>query len=423
MKNMMIVIVAVVSSVLLATNAAAGIPRLVNYQAILTDANGQPMNGTHNLTFRVYATSDPGATALWTEVHVGVVVNDGLVSVILGGVTPFPGDLFDADPRWMGVIVDGDPEISPRMRITSVVWALNAAIADSVLHAPTVVEVDPQVGDHPVVNRLSKWNGSALVGSSITETYSGLMGIGTDDPQAALGIRNDTGLSVRSPTYPDLGGGRLNIRPYRPGHQYHEISSEAWESIALLPSNGDGRAYVGINTTEPSRTLDVRGNAYVEANFHTDGRAGIGHLPSSAHQLYVDSGSMFGSAAYFYGKVWAFGFSPLMVIDDPLDPTKNINHAAVQSSESLAIYTGNVALDGNGEAWVQLPDWFEAVNSDFRYQLTCVGAYAPVYVAQGMAGNRFKIAGGQSGMTVSWQVSGVRAGQPAFQVVVDKPTE
>ncbi len=45
---------------------------------------------------------------------------------------------------------------------------------------------------------------------------------------------------------------------------------------------------------------------------------------------------------------------------------------------------------------------------DFRYQLTCVGGYAPVYVAEEIQGNRFKIAGGKPGLKVSWQVSGVR---------------
>ena len=53
--------------------------------------------------------------------------------------------------------------------------------------------------------------------------------------------------------------------------------------------------------------------------------------------------------------------------------------------------TGTVILDGEGNAIVQLPDWFEALNRDFRYQLTCIGEAAPVYVAEEIAGNRFRI--------------------------------
>jgi len=72
------------------------------------------------------------------------------------------------------------------------------------------------------------------------------------------------------------------------------------------------------------------------------------------------------------------------------------------------IYDGIATLDPQGNATVKLPDWFGALNQDFRYQLTCIGGYAPVYVAQEIRDNAFQIAGGQPGMRVSWQVTGVR---------------
>jgi hypothetical protein len=74
----------------------------------------------------------------------------------------------------------------------------------------------------------------------------------------------------------------------------------------------------------------------------------------------------------------------------------------------MNIYNGVATLDYNGEATVQLPDWFEALNRDFRYQLTCVGGYAPVYVASKVSGNEFRIAGGRAGLEISWQVTGIR---------------
>jgi len=56
-----------------------------------------------------------------------------------------------------------------------------------------------------------------------------------------------------------------------------------------------------------------------------------------------------------------------------------------------------------------MPDWFEALNKDSRYSLTPIGAPGPnLYIAEEISGNRFKIAGGASGMKVSWQVTGVR---------------
>jgi hypothetical protein len=73
------------------------------------------------------------------------------------------------------------------------------------------------------------------------------------------------------------------------------------------------------------------------------------------------------------------------------------------------IYDGVALLDGSGEAWVELPEWFEALNRDFRYQLTAIGAPGPnLFIANKISDNRFKIAGGKAGMEVSWMVTGIR---------------
>ena len=75
----------------------------------------------------------------------------------------------------------------------------------------------------------------------------------------------------------------------------------------------------------------------------------------------------------------------------------------------MNIYNGLIRLDARGEAWVVLPDYFEALNRDFRYQLTSVGASQPrLYIASEVKGNRFKIAGGKANAKVSWQVTGIR---------------
>jgi hypothetical protein len=97
-------------------------------------------------------------------------------------------------------------------------------------------------------------------------------------------------------------------------------------------------------------------------------------------------------------------------IDHPLDPEhKYLSHSFVESPEMLNVYNGNVAVDSVGRATVELPDWFEALNRDFRYQLTPIGAPGPnLYIAAGVRENRFQIAGGRPYATVSWQVTGVR---------------
>ena len=96
-------------------------------------------------------------------------------------------------------------------------------------------------------------------------------------------------------------------------------------------------------------------------------------------------------------------------MDHPLDPAnKYLSHSAVQSEDMMNIYNGIVVLDTNGEAVVQMPNWFSALNREFRYQLTCIGGFAPVYVAEELANNQFKVGGGRAGMKISWQITGIR---------------
>jgi hypothetical protein len=96
-------------------------------------------------------------------------------------------------------------------------------------------------------------------------------------------------------------------------------------------------------------------------------------------------------------------------IDDPLDPAnKYMHHAAVESSEVMNIYTGNTTTDASGTATVQLPAWFEALNGDFRYQLTVIGQFAQAIVASKIANHSFIVKTDKPNVEVSWQVTGVR---------------
>jgi hypothetical protein len=113
-------------------------------------------------------------------------------------------------------------------------------------------------------------------------------------------------------------------------------------------------------------------------------------------------------------------------IDHPLDPAnKYLVHASVESSEMKNIYDGNVTTDSEGHATVQLPEWFEVLNTDFRYQLTVIGQFAQAIVAREIENDRFEIRTSAPNIKVSWQVTGVRqdAYAKAHPLVVEQGKE
>jgi hypothetical protein len=96
-------------------------------------------------------------------------------------------------------------------------------------------------------------------------------------------------------------------------------------------------------------------------------------------------------------------------MDHPLDPAnKLLRHAAAESNEVINFYSGNITTDASGKATVALPDYFEAINKDFRYQLTVIGSFAQAIISKEVAGNKFEIATNQPNVKVSWEVKGVR---------------
>jgi trimeric autotransporter adhesin len=138
---------------------------------------------------------------------------------------------------------------------------------------------------------------------------------------------------------------------------------------------------------------------------------------------FGDSGDLDGEAllawsdatftAFFSGDILVGGTSfsamPASRIDNPLDPAnKYFVHTSVQSSEMMNIYSGNITTDELGLATVTLPEWFEAVNTDFRYQLTTIGRDAHAWIAKEVSNKQFKIATNASRVKVSWQITAVR---------------
>jgi len=127
-----------------------------------------------------------------------------------------------------------------------------------------------------------------------------------------------------------------------------------------------------------------------------DGNAGV----------YGSDGGTSTYGVYSNGDMGASG-TKSFAIDHPLDPkNKILKHFSIESNEILNVYRGNVILNAEGKAIVQLPNYFNTINKNFSYQLTPVGAASPnIYISKEINEfGQFTIAGGQSGQKISWYI-------------------
>lgn len=218
----------------------------------------------------------------------------------------------------------------------------------------------------------------------------------------------------------DAGGIPLNIYSYGTGYNAAGISAQ------VMSTTGQSVGVFGATNSS---------DAYAAGIFGQATRAGAakavwGYAPgNNTYAIYGDGAGTGSYAGFFQGRVHVNGTlsksAGSFKIDHPLDPAnKFLSHSFVESPDMMNIYDGNVTLDANGAATVTMPDWFEALNKDFRYQLTAIGKPSPnIYIAQEIAGNRFRIAGGAPGGKISWLVTGVRhdAYANAHRIPVEEP--
>ncbi|MGA8301368.1 MAG: DNRLRE domain-containing protein [Terriglobales bacterium] len=145
-------------------------------------------------------------------------------------------------------------------------------------------------------------------------------------------------------------------------------------------------------------------------------KAGTGGIAADVVNTGTGYGLIAGSggwAAWFNGNVDVDGnlskAGGSFKIDDPLDPeNKYLYHSFVESPDMMNIYNGNVTTDAQGDAVVSLPEWFETLNRDFRYQLTVMGQFSQAIVASKVANHQFAIKTDKPNVEVSWQVTGIR---------------
>jgi len=119
-----------------ASAAFSAVPPMISYQGKLMQPSGAAVpDGTYSIQFAIYddpVSADP-AHKLWGETNPNVQLKGGLFSVLLGSVNNVPGNIFDDPPRFFGVKIGSDPEMTPRQKIASVAYAQVAEKANTVV--------------------------------------------------------------------------------------------------------------------------------------------------------------------------------------------------------------------------------------------------------------------------------------------------
>lgn len=269
MKTILIIAFAGLLLLLIAGPARGEIPYQINYQGLLMDDQGHPLNGSHSLHFQI---KDVEGNQLWSETHPAgtVPLEDGVFSVILGAYLPLTPAIIEGHDLMLVITVDDDEPLPPQP-LTATPFAVRAAVADSLATGAGGADAD--------------W---IIDGDDMHAGPSGNVGIGTTNPRRRLEILGDgEGGGIRWGT--TYGGSLL-------GDIYHGgtgngfiINSNAgggtWADLHLQ-TNAVTRLYVdssgkvGIGTITPAQMLDVNGTVEM-TGFKLPVSPGIGWVLTS----------------------------------------------------------------------------------------------------------------------------------------------
>ncbi len=200
---------------------AASIPP-ISYQGRLTNSLGNPVaNGNYGVTFAIYADSE-GGSALWTESHT-VTTSSGLFTAMLGSMTPFDPSLFSVYPRYLGITIGAGPEMTPRILMGSVPYALNAT---------------------------SGTTGYWLQSGSSIYYNGGNVGIGTSTPGDVLEVNG-------SATISKVDGPRLTLKDNHVGQERPRISFSG-DFLAIFDGDtSTAHVFSFMNTFSNVRNYDA----------------------------------------------------------------------------------------------------------------------------------------------------------------------
>jgi hypothetical protein len=338
----------------LAFHAAAQIPRTLSYQGVLTDNAGKPRpDGSYSFTFRFY-TSLTGGTAIWSESK-SLSVKSGLFSTVLGEQTPFGAAVKFDQQYWLGIQVGSDPELSPRIPLTSVGYSFSSLRADTA--RVSVASLADTTWRHSGAN-IYRLNGNVGIGTTSPGAKLDVVGnvdLGDAGTDADYGLylirgggagRQGQGRVVVRHSEQASYSGSVTIEPY----WYNGSIYEYKPNVLVVDATGN----VGIGTTTPSEKLDVVGNvglgdAGIDADFGLymirgggAGRQGQGRVVVRHSEQAPYSGSVTIEPYWYNGSVYEYRRNVLVV-----DATGNVGIGTTSPRARLDV-AGDINL-GNAE--------------------------------------------------------------------------
>ncbi len=251
-----------------------------------------------------------------------------------------------------------------------------------------------------------------VYGESYSTAGRGMVGVASATTGAAYGVM---GISVST-----AGVGVVGLTPALTGTTYGVYGESA---------STDGMGVVGVASISTGLAYGVLG-----ISDSTEGKGVYGWATATAGTtvgVYGRTDSPSGYGVFSLGRFAALGTKSFQM-DHPLRPeTHYLNHFCTEAPEPLNAYSGNVVTDAQGYATVRLPDYFETINRDFRYQLTVIdGAgeeFVQVRVVRKIQNNQFVIRTSKPHVEVSWRVEAIRndrwVQEYGYQTEQEKPKE
>ena len=135
------------SIILLVSSTIFGqVPKKISYQGLLTNTALKPLaDGDYNVEFRIYNDQN-SSQILWNEKQ-RLSIQNGVFNVILGEVNPLTLK-FDQN-YWLGVKVENESEMTPRIPMVSVPYSFYSGLSEGLAEDATgaVLSINGLEGD------------------------------------------------------------------------------------------------------------------------------------------------------------------------------------------------------------------------------------------------------------------------------------